>query len=35
MTGPGSRSVWVGEEREGRHRGFSDKKLGKGIAFEM
>jgi hypothetical protein len=36
MPGPGSRNGWVGEqgEREG-YRGFSESKLGKGIAFEM
>jgi hypothetical protein len=27
---------WVGEQREGEgYRGFSERKLGKGIAFEM
>jgi hypothetical protein len=36
MPVPGSRSGWVGEqgEEEG-YRGFSEWKLGKGIAFEM
>jgi hypothetical protein len=34
--GPGSRSGWVGEwERGGRHREFSEGKLGKGVTFEM
>ena len=31
MLGPGSGSGWVG----GGHRGFLERKLGKGIAFEM
>jgi hypothetical protein len=36
MPGPGSRSRWVGEQREeGGYRGFSERKLGKEIAFEM
>jgi hypothetical protein len=36
MPGPGSRSGWVGEQGErGRDRGFSERKLGKGITFEM
>jgi hypothetical protein len=36
MPGPGRRSGWVGEQGEGGgDRGFSEKKLGKGIAFEM
>jgi hypothetical protein len=36
VPGPGSRSGWVGEQREGeRDRGFSEGKLGKGIMFEM
>jgi hypothetical protein len=36
MPGPGSRSGWVGEQGEGGgHRGFSERKLGKGVAFEM
>jgi hypothetical protein len=36
MPGPGSRSGWVGEQEEGGgDRGFSEGKLGKGIAFEM
>jgi hypothetical protein len=36
MSGPGSRSGWVGEQgEEERHRGFSEGKLGKGITFEM
>jgi hypothetical protein len=31
MPGPGSRSVWVGEQGErGGYRGFSERKLGKG-----
>jgi hypothetical protein len=34
--GPGSASVWVGVQGEGGgYRGFSKRKLGKGIAFEM
>jgi hypothetical protein len=36
MPGPGSRSGWVGEQGEGGgDRGFSERKLGKGIIFEM
>jgi hypothetical protein len=36
MPGPGSRSGWVVEQGEwGGYRGFSERKLGKGIAFEM
>jgi hypothetical protein len=36
MPGPGRGSEWVGEQREeGRDRGFLDRKLGKGIIFEM
>jgi hypothetical protein len=36
MPGPGSRSGWVGEQGEGRrYKGFLERKLGKGIAFEM
>jgi hypothetical protein len=36
MPVSGSRSGWVGELGEGgRHRGFSEGKLGKGITFEM
>jgi hypothetical protein len=36
MPGPGSRSGWVGEQGEGGgNRVFSERKLGKGIAFEM
>jgi hypothetical protein len=36
MPGPGSGSGWVGEQREGEgYRGFSERKLRKGIAFEM
>jgi hypothetical protein len=37
MTGPGSRSGWVGEWEWGRgcDRGFSEGKRGKGITFEM
>jgi hypothetical protein len=34
MPGPGS--GWAGEQGEGRgDRGFSERKLGKGITFEM
>jgi hypothetical protein len=34
--GPGSRSGWVGEQWEGEgYRGLSERKLGKGIAFEI
>jgi hypothetical protein len=36
MPGPGSRCWWVGEQGEGGgYSGFSERKLGKGIAFEM
>jgi hypothetical protein len=36
MPGPGSGSGWVGEQEEGgRDRGFLERKLGKGIAFDM
>ena len=36
MPGPGSRSGWVGEQGEGEEdRGFSERKPGKGITFEM
>jgi hypothetical protein len=35
MPRPGSRSGWVGEQRGGGDRGFSERKLGKGIIFEM
>jgi hypothetical protein len=35
MPGPGSRSGWVGEQDGGGYKGLSEKKLGKGIAFEM
>jgi hypothetical protein len=36
MPGPGSRSGWVGEQgEEGGYRGFLERKLGKGITFEM
>ena len=36
MPGPGSKSGCVREQREeGGDRGFSERKLGKGIAFEM
>jgi hypothetical protein len=36
MPGLGSRSGWVGEQGEGvGYRGFSERKLGKGIAFKM
>ena len=36
MPGPGGRSVWVGEQgKGGRYRGFSERKLGMWIAFEM
>jgi hypothetical protein len=36
MPGPGSRSGWVGEQKErGGNRGFSEGKPGKGITFEM
>jgi hypothetical protein len=38
MLGPGSRSGWIGEQGEGgaqRPRRFMERKLGKGITFEM
>ena len=36
MSGPESRSEWVGEEKEwGGDRGFSEGKPGKAITFEM
>jgi hypothetical protein len=35
MPGPGSRSGWVGEQGKGRVRRLLEKKVGKGIAFEM
>jgi hypothetical protein len=36
MPGPRSRSGWVGEQKEGGgYRGFSERKLGKGITFGM
>jgi hypothetical protein len=36
MPGPGSRSGWVVEQGEGEgRRGFSERKLGKGITFEI
>jgi hypothetical protein len=35
MTRPGSRSGWFGEQGLGGYRGLSQRKLGKGIAFEM
>jgi hypothetical protein len=36
MTGPGSRSGWVQKQGEGgEERGFSERKCGKGLAFEM
>jgi hypothetical protein len=36
MPGPGSRSGWVGEQDEGEgERGFSERRLGKGITLEM
>jgi hypothetical protein len=36
ISGPGSRTGWVGEQGEGiRDRGFSEGKSGKGITFEM
>jgi hypothetical protein len=36
MPGPGSRSGWVGEQGlGGGYMGFSKRKLGKGITFEM
>jgi hypothetical protein len=35
MSGPGSRNGWVGEQGRRGYRGLSERKLGKGIAFEM
>jgi hypothetical protein len=36
VPGPGRRSRWVGKQGEGiAERGFSERKLGKGITFEM
>ena len=36
MPGPGSGCGWVGEQGEwGGDSGFSERKLGKGLAFEM
>jgi hypothetical protein len=36
MPGPRSGSGWVGEQGEvGENRGFSERKIGKGITFEM
>jgi hypothetical protein len=36
MPGLGSGSGWAGEQGDGgKHRGFSEGKLGKGITFEM
>jgi hypothetical protein len=36
MPGPVSGSEWVGKQRKGEgYRGFSERKLGKEIAFEM
>jgi hypothetical protein len=36
MPGPGSRSEWTEEQgKGGRDRGFSERKLGKRITFEM
>jgi hypothetical protein len=36
MPGPGSGSEWVREQGKGEeYRGFLERKLGKGIAFEM
>jgi hypothetical protein len=36
MPGPGSGSGWVGKQgEEGEDRGFSERKVGKGITFEM
>jgi hypothetical protein len=35
MPRPGSRSVWVGEQCMGGYRGLSERKPGKGMAFEM
>jgi hypothetical protein len=36
MPGPGSRSWWAGEQgKGGRYRGFSERKIGKEITFEI
>jgi hypothetical protein len=36
MPGPGIRSGWAGEQgKRGGDRGFLERKLGKGITFEM
>jgi hypothetical protein len=36
MSGPGSGSEWVGEQGKwGGYKGFLERKLGKGITFEM
>jgi hypothetical protein len=35
MPGPGSRSGWIGELGRGGYRGLLERKLRKGIAFEM
>jgi hypothetical protein len=36
MPGPGNGSGWFGKQGDGGgYRGFLEKKLGKGIAFEM
>jgi hypothetical protein len=36
ISGPGSRNRWVGKHGDGGgDRGFSERKLGKGITFEM
>jgi hypothetical protein len=36
MPGPGSGSAWAGEQgKGGGDRGFSERKLGRGITFEM
>jgi hypothetical protein len=35
MSGPGSGSGWVGEQERGGYRELSNRKLGKGIAFEI
>jgi hypothetical protein len=35
MPGPGSGSGWVGKQGGGGHKGLSERKLRKGIAFEM
>jgi hypothetical protein len=35
MPGPASRSGWVGDQGRGGYRGLSERKLEKGIAFEM